>query len=159
MCVARCAGPPRGAASSPGIRTGLGSLRLREPSALQDKTRAFTVKIFPNTDPDPTRHTRPLTLISPPRRAGRARPFYNHNSHAHLQNTESSFSICEFSPDRAIINILRIAYVALMCIIALSPFFLFLGTCTFSYAAFFCAIGRHARRRSRIRDRSEREEK
>ena len=55
----------RGAASSPGIRTGLGSLRLREPSALQDKTRAFTVKIFPNTDPDPTRHTRPLTHLSP----------------------------------------------------------------------------------------------
>jgi hypothetical protein len=29
----------------------------------------FTVKIFPNTDPDPIRHTRPLTHLSPRRRA------------------------------------------------------------------------------------------
>ena len=34
------------------------------------KTRiSFTVKIFPNTDPDPTRHPRPLTHLAPRRRA------------------------------------------------------------------------------------------
>lgn len=48
----------------------------------------------------------------------------------HLQNTESSFYICEFSPQRRErINILRIAYVALMCYY--KAFFLFLGTCTY----------------------------
>ena len=38
-----------------------------------DPTRSpITVKIFPNTDPDPTRHTRPLTHLSPRRRATRS---------------------------------------------------------------------------------------
>ena len=60
--------------------------------------------------------------------------------HMHLQNTESSFYICEFSPERERINIL------LMCI-KLYPSFLFLGTCTYKARRYFLRNrAGHARR-------------